>query len=202
MNFIVLASSLLLACFVSLFIQKSKNIQQSTEQTYWEKERKANFVRKKSLENLEYLTIPEDILAMKPKTPTAQTLSYLQDLKDLSSFKIVNLTGISNTDLKLAYGTANITVLSEYDAHYTQMVTILQKLAEQLAASKDTSNAIRVLEYAISTGSDVSKSYYLLADLYTQIGTPEKIHTLMEQAKKLSSIMKSSILQHLQTACE
>lgn len=202
MNSIIFASSLILALIVTIFVGKDKNAQQIAEQDYWNKEHKSNFVRKKSLENLEYLTIPEDILTLHPKNPNAQALAYLQDLKDLSTLKIVNLTGISNTDLKLTYGTANITVLSEYDAHYTQMVTILQKLADCLVASEDSEQAIRVLEYAISTGSDVSKSYYLLSDLYAQAGTPEKIHNLMKQAENIPSIMKNSVLQHLKAACE
>lgn len=201
MNFIILASSLIIACFVAIFTKKDKYTQETAEQNFWNKEHKSNFVRKKSLENLNYITIPEDLIALEPKNPTAQTLSYLHDLKDMSALTIVNLTGISNTDLKLTYGTANITVLSEYDAHYTQMVTTLQKLAESLVASKDNENAIRVLEFAISTGSDVSKSYYLLSDLYVQTGTPEKVHLLIQQAQGIQSMMKNSILQHLQASC-
>lgn len=202
MNFIILASSLILIYVVTVSVKKGKKMQENAEQNFWAKEYKSNFVRKKSLEALNYISIPEEILALQPAQPTSQILSYLQDLKDLSALKIVNLTGISNTDLKLTYGTANITLLSEYDAHYTQMVTILQKLAEKLADSGDTENAIRVLEYAVSTGSDVSKSYYLLSELYTQVGTPEKIHSLIQQAEGIRSIMKSTILQHLQTACQ
>ena len=201
MNFIILASSLALACIVSIFAKKSKNAQENAEQTFWNKEHKSNFVRKKSLDGLDYITIPEAILSIQPLYPTPQILSYLEDLKALPALKIVNLTGISNTDLKLTYGTANITLLSEYDAHYTQMVTILHKLAEKLADSDDNENAIRVLEYAISTGSDVSKSYYLLSELYTQVGTPEKIRSLIPLAEGLQSIMKNAILQHLQAAC-
>lgn len=200
MNFIILASFLIIACFVSIFTKKSKNAQENAEQTFWDKERKSNFVRKKSLDNLNYITIPEDLITMQPHNPSAQTLSYLQDLKDMSSLKIVNLTGISNTDLKLFYGTANITVLSEYDGHYTQMVTILQKLAESLAASEDRELAIRVLEFSISTGSDVSKSYYLLSELYQEIGTPEKIPFLIQQAEGIPTIMKNTILRNLQVS--
>ena len=200
MNFIILASSLIIACFVAIFIKKDKYTQEIAEQNFWDKEHKSNFVRKKSLENLNYITIPENIMTLQPKNPTPQILSYLQDLQDISALKIVNLTGISNTDLKLTYGTANITILSEYDVHYTQMVTILQKLAESLVASEDNENAIHVLEFAISTGSDVSKSYYLLSELYTQVGTPEKIRVLIQQAQNIQSIMKNSILQHLQAS--
>ena len=202
MNFIILASSLILACVIAISIKKDKNTQENAEQNFWAKEHKSNFVRKKSLENLNYISIPEEILTLQPAQPTSQILSYLQDLKDISALKIVNLTGISNTDLKLTYGTANITLLSEYDAHYTQMVTILHKLAEKLADSDDKENAILVLEYAISTGSDVSKSYYLLSELYTQVGTPEKIHSLIQQAENIQSIMKNAILQHLQASCQ
>lgn len=202
MNFIILASSLILICVVTVSIKKDKNIQENAEQNFWTKEYKSNFVRKKSLEDLNYISIPEEILMLQPAQPTSQILSYLQDLKDISALKIVNLTGISNTDLKLTYGTANITPLSEYDAHYTQMVTTLHKLAEKLADSGDKENAILILEYAISTGSDVSKSYYLLSELYTQAGTPEKIHSLIQQAEGIKSIMKNTILQHLQTACQ
>ncbi len=201
MNFFIFASTLILGCFVAISISRDKNKQENIEQNFWNKEHKSNFVRKKSLDNLNYLSIPEEILTLQPLQPTAQILSYLQDLKDMSSLKIVNLTGISNTDLKLTYGTANITLLSEYDAHYTQMVTILHKLAEKLAESNDKKNAILVLEYAISTGSDISKSFYLLSDLYTQVGTPEKIQNLIHRAEGIQSIMKNSILQHLHSVC-
>ena len=200
MNFIILASSLILALVIAISTKRENTAQEQEEINFWTKERKSNFVRKKPLDNLDYITIPEEILTLQPSNASPQALSYLQDLKDMSSLKIVNLTGISNTDLKLTYGTANITVLSEYDAHYTQLVTILQKLAESLVASEDIESAIRVLEFAISTGSDVSKSYYLLSELYTQSGTPEKIPFLIQQAEGIQSIMKDSILRNLKAS--
>lgn len=125
------------------------------------KERRANSVRKKSLDALNYITIPDTILNMKPLSMTEEIRDYLKDLKDLSALPIVNLTGISNTDLKLAYGTANITVLTEYDSHYTNMVTILQKLAQCLVDHNEKELATEVLEFAVSTGTDVSRTYYL-----------------------------------------
>lgn len=201
MNFFIFASTLILGCFVAISITKDKNKLENIDQSFWSKEHKSNFVRKKSLEYLNYISIPEEILTIQPLHPNSQIHSYLQDLRDMSCLKIVNLTGISNTDLKLTYGTANITILSEYDAHYTQMVTILHKLAEKLAESDDNKNAILVLEYAIATGSDVSKSFYLLSELYKQVGTPEKIENLIHQAEGIHSIMKNSILQHLHSVC-
>lgn len=200
MNFFILASFLIVTCLVTILIRKDNSTQKKAENNFWDKEHKANFVRKKSLEHLQYITIPEDILAMKPTNPSKQTLSYLEELNDLSCYKIVNLTGISNTDLKLTYGTANITALSEYDFHYTRMVTLLQSLAESLVASGDKELALHVLEFSVSTGSDVSKTYYLLAELYQEIGTPEKIHFLIQQAEAIPSLMRNSILRNLRAS--
>lgn len=200
MNFFILASFLTITCLANIYIRKNKNTYQKELSVFWDKERRSNSVRKKSLEALDYITIPEDILTMQPAAPSLQTLSCLEELQTLSSEKIVNLTGISNTDLKLSYGTANISALSDYDFHYTRMVTLLQKLAEGLLTSDDKASAVHVLEFAVSTGTDVSKTYYLLADLYKEEGTPEKINALIQKAEGLHSLMKDSILRHLREA--
>lgn len=198
MNLRFLASFLLICAIVLYFTKRSEAAQESIERTFWDKEKKSNSVRKKSLDLLNYITIPDDILQMQPLIQTEEIQSYLHDLQDLSQLKIVNLTGISNTDLKLTYGTANITILSEYDSHYTNMVTILQKLAERLLANGENALATCVLEFAVSTGTDVSKSYYLLASLYVETGQPAKIDSLIESASHLHSMMSNSIVRNLQ----
>ena len=137
---------------------------------------------------------------MKPDVMTEELADYLHELQDLSDMKIVNLTGYSNTDLKLKYGTANITILSDYDFHYTNLVKLLQKIAELLHDSLEDALAIEVLEFAVSTGTDVSKSYYLLANLYKETGTPEKIDSLIQQAQTLHSLMKDAIVENLKAA--
>ncbi len=172
------------------------------DRAFWDREQRANFTRKKPLDNLNYITIPDNILHMAPASMTAEIQNCLKDLGDLSSGKIVNLTGFTNTDLKLEYGTANINILSSYDFHYTNMVTLLQKLAELLHECSENALAAEVLEFAVSTGTDVSKSYYLLAELYTEAGTPEKIESLIAQADKLHSLMKDTIVQKLQASCQ
>ena len=196
MNLIILSSTLLFCLLYFLSRQKSKREEEDKERKFWERERESNFTRKKSLDNLNYVTIPESILHMTPMTEEIE--SFLRDLKDLSTYKIVNLTGFTNTDLKLEYGTANINILSDYDFHYTKLVTILQKLAELLHENSNDADAIHVLEFAVSTGTDVSKSYYLLAKLYHDAGTPEKITNLINQAQSIRSMLKDTIVQNLQ----
>lgn len=178
--------------------KRSDSASRALEKKFWDKEQRANSVRKKSLDSLDYITIPEHILHMQPCVLTEEIQSYLKDLQDLSALPIVNLTGISNTDLKLTYGTANITVLTDYDSHYTTMVTLLQKLAQCLADNGETDLAVMVLEFAVSTGTDVSSSYLLLASLYDAAGKHAKIQELINTASSLHTMMKGSIIHKLE----
>lgn len=124
--------------------------------------------------------------------------ALFETLKELSGQKIVNLTGYTNTDLKLEYGTANITCLSEYDQNYTLLARSLQRLAEILYTNARIAEARAVLEFAVSTGTDVSHSYYLLADIYDADGEYDKKAALIEQADALRSTMKKVIVRTLQ----
>lgn len=201
MNFLIIASFPIICILFSYALHSTKRKEQDVDREFWDREQRANFTRKKPLDDLNFITIPADLLTMEPELTDEEIIGCLKDLNDLSSSKIVNLTGYTNTDLKLAYGTANITILSEYDFHYTKLVTLLQKLAELLHENLEDELAIRVLEFAVSTGTDVSKSYYLLAELYQQMNTPEKIDLLITRAQGINSLMKNTIVQNLQAAC-
>ncbi len=197
MNLFLFSSFTIFCIIFSIALHKTKRIEQNLDQDFWEREQKANFTRKKSLNNLNYITIPEEILQMKPDYMTSEIENCLRDLNDLSAFKIVNFTGYTNTDLKLEYGTANINILSDYDFHYTNLVTLLQKLAELLHDILEDALAVKTLEFAVSTGTDVSKSYYLLAQLYQEAGMSEKIEELISQAQNIRSILKDTIVENL-----
>lgn len=200
MNFAFLASCLLFCGVIYHAISRSKSIEENSTKEYWLKEQRANSVRKKSLDNLDYITIPDWLLSMTSTVSSESVSKCIDELKELSQAPIVNLTGISNTDLKLTYGTANITILSQYDFQYTNMVRILQKLAEELVTLNEKELAVKVLEFSVSTRTDVSKTYYLLASLYDEAGTPEKKEFLIQQAERLNSIMKDSIVRTLQAS--
>lgn len=192
-----LASFLLLIGVLYIRIRISnKNIEKS-EAEFWERERKANSTRKKSLDYLDYIHIPPEFLAIKNPTNSIVLAEGLKTLQMLSRVPIVNLNGISNTDLKLTYGTANISVLTEYDNHYTQLATTLQDLAEVLYKEGRREECMRLLEFAISTRTDISKTYYLLASLYKEFKTPEKISSLITIAETTRSVLKPTIVRTL-----
>lgn len=192
-------ASLFLLLFVILItstaIRRTNKKMKNSMEEFYALEAKANATRKKPLDSLPYITIPSWLLALKVSSP--QAIEALELLQALSSQKIVNFTGKSNTELKLTYGTANITVLTEYDQNYTQLVRCLQTLGEALWEEMRYEEARMVLEFAIATHSDVSKTYRLLAKIYQMEQTPEKIADLIQVAEELDSAMAPSILAFL-----
>lgn len=292
MKFPILTSVIIFVIILSFAIKRSNRQMEQDSEAFFERERRANTVRKKSLDNLNYIHIPPEILAidienisadyfskheLKEPEPSSDTASrktpdlasdaascetpdlasdapscdtpnlasdaascetpdlasvaascetpdqdsiseemqpsqkYLdfkekeknlhnsiQTLQTLSNEKIVNFTGISNTDLKLTYGTANISSLMEYDQNYTFLAMELQNLATLLIALDAEDAAIPVLEFAIATKSDISGTYKCLATLYKKKNQPEKIEPLIQQARDLPTVMSASIVKYLE----
>ena len=198
MKFPFLASVIVFIIILTISIKKSdKNIKNQID-NFWERERLANSVRKKPLDDLEYVEIPNHFLTLPVPKEDDRAVDALSMLKHLSERKIVNLNGISNTDLKLKYGTANITALSEYDQNYTQLIRALQQLAASLVNNDHPDEAKEVLEYAVSIKSDISATYTLLANIYTEENHPEKIEDLIQKADSLESLTAPSIVKRLE----
>lgn len=197
MNLIILASVLIFAFVLSIGIKRSNKEIEQAKEDFWEKERKANFVRKKSLDNLNYISIPEDFLNYPYDLTNSRVNDAVEMIKHLSDCKIVNFSGITNTDLKLEYGTANIGTLSEYDYNYTGLARSLQTLAESLQESGNKNEAIKILEFLISTGTDMSSTYKLLGNIYKEQNQLDKIDSLIESANNMQGLMKTAILEYL-----
>ena len=198
MKFYILASLIIFVLIIAHNVRRSQRMQSDAEKNFWERERLANATRRKSLDGLDYIRIPLDALPMHVMEDDAETAGCLQTIQELSLLPIVNLTGFSNTDLKLEYGTANITVLTEYDQSYTLLVNTLQQWANRLYASGYTAQTRQILEFAVSTRTDVSASYDMLARIYIAEGTPERIQDLRKTAETLNSLNRNVILRHLE----
>lgn len=192
-----LASFIILLVVVSRLIRKSNRSMEEEKQAFWAKEREANNVRKKTLDNLNYVSIPLNTLPADCHSENEIIQDCLSTLHALAEEKIVNLTGITNTDLKLTYGTANITALTQYDQNFTFLVSTLQKWADKLYELEAIAEAKTVLEYAVSIESDVTKTYSMLASIYAQNGEQEKIFPLFQSAQNLSSSSGKIIVRKL-----
>ena len=203
--------AIFVTCITILFNLRSRRAMTRTEdvrRAFWERERRANMTRRKSLEDLPYIKIPEDIppeITEALSGDAREAAKRVTDLRDEDA-KIVNLTGYSNTDLKLEYGVANINDLIVYDTNYTTLVTSLQECAKALYEAEKYTEAQRVLEFCVQTGTDVSASYKMLIDLYrTKLflekeASDAKIRALETVAETLRTINKDSILAMIREA--
>jgi len=177
-------------------IRKSSRVADKGSDDFWNKEKQSNQSRRKDITSLDYLTINPELLP-KANNDDATINSYRDTILLLSNKKILNLTGYTNTELKSLYGVANINLLSDYDNNYSILISILQKWAERLSANGDTSDAILVLEYAVSCNTVVLKSYQLLAELYFKQNTPEKIYPLLQTVSALKLNEKDKLIQSI-----
>lgn len=198
MNFFIFASTLLLGAAIAIASSKNQKAAAAMEQDYWQKERAANNTRRKSLDDLPYIRLPMEIFPMELPADNPKVEDYRQIILALKDLPIVNFTGISNTDLKLRYGAPNISLLTSYDQNYTLLARTVQQWAQALYDSGFSDEACQLLEFAVSTGTDVSATYRLLCRIYREQGTPEKIQELYPVAESLTSAMQKTIVRILQ----
>lgn len=173
--------------FMFLFRRRLHTIEkeeQKSEAQYLERERKASLPIKRSLNDLSFLTIPST-LPFHPDA-TGALLTCEQTMQSLSSKQICNLSGISNTDLKLKYGAGNLELLASYDENYTLLLRTLADWSELLFQQGFDADAITVAKYAISCGSDVRKTYAVLATIYKKQGNLQALYDLLPVAQKNS----------------
>ncbi len=198
MNLILFASTLALVAAIAIASAKNQKAADSLQREYWQRERAANNTRRKPLDDLAYIKLPMDIFPMELLTDIPKVEDYRQIILTLKDLPIVNFTGLTNTDLKLRYGAPNINLLTSYDQNYTLLVRTLQQWAQLLYDNGYISQACQLLEFAVSTGTDVSATYRLLCKIYQEQNTPEKIKTLYPVAESLNSAMKGTIDRILQ----
>lgn len=217
---------LIFIIYLTIQLKRTSRDQEKSDAEFWKREHDANFVRKKNIDNLPY--IPFDIaqLPLHNELNDIHIAEYIEELSAISGAKILNSTGKSNTDLKLEYGTANITKLTEYDNNYTILVRNIARLAEKYlihssimlqnisadAGNQDSNSAasnaelsailkadaIQLLEYGISIGTDVRLNYELLSEIYADTNSFDKIAELKTAAASLNSLNKAPILRHLE----
>lgn len=198
MNFILNASALIFAAAIFLYLKIDKKRSAAAPDDFWARERAANNTRRRPLDDLDYIRIPLEDFPMDLLPDVPKVEDYKQIIQSLSGLPIVNFTGISNTDLKLRYGAPNIDLLISYDQNYTLLVRTLQQWAQALYDAGCVDEARRMLEFSVSTGSDVSATYRLLCTIYKEQDTPEKIGDLYPVAEVLNSAMQKTIVRILQ----
>lgn len=198
MKYPIFASVVVFCLTLMYTIHRQRDKEAQKYQDFWDEENKANATRRKSLDDLKYITIPFDTLPMETLSDDSKVTEFHNTLKDISTSPIVNFTGLSATELKLQYGAANIDILDSYDQAYTVLARTLNLWAQYLYDQGYVEEAKTVLEFAMETGTDVSTSFDLLAKIYSGEGAYDKIEDLIEKASKINSILSKKIVENLE----
>ncbi|MCM1268161.1 MAG: hypothetical protein NC302_09680 [Bacteroidales bacterium] len=200
MNLLLFASTIGLAVAIIVASSQNRKSKEAIERDFWERERAANSTRRKSLDDLPYIKLPMQIFPMELLPDDPRVEEYRQTILSLCDLPIVNFTGLTNTELKLRYGAPNINILTSYDQSYTLLVRTLQQWAQTLYDGGYPKEACQLLEFSVSTGTDVSATYRLLCKIYLEQNTPEKIAGLYSVAENLNSASQKTIIGILQEA--
>lgn len=187
---------IMLIAAIAYYRKRNDRHQQEVTATFWERENNANLVRRKDISGLPYISIPFADFSIGVFTDP-KLIETEQLLKSFQDKKILNLTGQTNTDLKMQYGPANLPTLMECDQNFTDMLRCLTDYSNRLIELGHMDAAIPILEFCVNSGSDVSSHYITLADYYKAGNQSEKLVDLREKASALNSLMKSSILQKI-----
>ncbi len=186
----------LFALFISYFAKRNSSIPKQKQEEFWTYEQNANFVRKKDISGLDYIKVPLEQLPFQDTND--EDLKELQDkVREIAQTDILNLTGISNTDLKYMYGAVNLDKLSICDNNFIKLSRALYNWGTYLYKNNMTDFAQQVFEYAVSCKVDISAIYTTLASIYYEKGQLDKINDLKEQVNSLNTLMKNSILKAL-----
>ncbi|MBR1914407.1 MAG: hypothetical protein IJ827_06250, partial [Lachnospiraceae bacterium] len=96
---------------------------------FLELERKANLTPRKDISGLPYIKVPVESLPLDVPIEREETKERQDIIRSMQDKQILNLTGRTNTELKLEYGAPNINILSAADSNYTRLVQTISYLA-------------------------------------------------------------------------
>ena len=143
--------SIIIVLFVVVFtyrVKKTSADQEEVLEKFSERERLANATRRKDISNLDYITIPEEFLLPDMTSESSHRILALRGKK------MLNLSDMTNTDLKLQYGMQNLEELSEYDDNFSELLRYLPEYTEELVEKGHRDIAVAILQFAVDNGSD------------------------------------------------
>ena len=165
---------------------------------FWERERASFKAPSRSVSDLEYITFPDD-LPLNISTDDPQIKEYQETLVNITKNKVLDLSGISNTDIRMAYGRKNLEELSRADQRYITLCRSLNSLSKAYLRTGHPEEAQTLLKFAIDCGSDIKESWVMLGRCHMERDEGDALNLLMEKAAALpdSSQTKEEILKEL-----
>lgn len=113
---------------------------------------------------------------------------------------MLNLSSMSNTDLKLEYGVANLDELSACDDRFSTFERNAAIYAQELSDAGYTDQARQLLEFAVSCHVDNSSIYTQLAAIYQTGAISPESCSCRKQLRSLRRFRKKSFWKNLKVS--
>ena len=149
MLFLCFGMFLIILSVLAFFRNRSVRRSEDATEAFWSREYESNHIRKKDISDLSYIEIPLDALPLHVCS-SERCISLESQLTALAGKKIVNLSNLSNTDLKLTYGTANLTVRLRVRSEFypaVQPVVQLRKRTRRQRFSQGSHSGSRIRHF-------------------------------------------------------
>lgn len=196
MGFPFLTIFLIFLIWLTIMIHRSNAKIDAQEEKFWENERIANSTPAKDISNLRYITIPIEKFPLNFSNDP-DVLDTESKLKELSQKQLLNLTGKTNTELKMEYGVPNFEKLSQMGNDFDEATILLNHYCKALVEAERYEDAIAILEFAVGIGTDISESYTLLSQCYKVQNNSTKLELLKNQVEQSNLILKDNILKKI-----
>lgn len=196
MGFPILPFFLIFLIWLTFRIKSLDAKQEKDQEDFWAKERAANITPSKDISNLSYITIPIEKFPLNFSNDP-KVIELEKSLQEISTHKLLNLSGVSNTDLKLQYGVGNFETMSQIGEDFDKACILLNSYAKALIDAGMEDDAKNVLEFSIGIGTDISESYIMLANYYKKRSQKEKLNFLRERVSNSTLLLKNSILNNI-----
>lgn len=188
---------LMLALWIRYESKKNDQVSQCNFESFWEREKQANYTRNQPIDHLPLIQIPLDELPLKPNA--TGELKELQDtLVALNTQPIIDLSHLTNTELKLTYGTGHFKYLSECDANFLTLMNTLNQLAILCEQTELFEDAITYYEALISYNDENILTYVRLAKLYHSQNQFDKLLHLKQSLEHSVAKNKNTILSKIE----
>jgi len=174
-DWIIFLGSVFLMVVIAIKSSSHKKKQAEIRENFLAREEKANAVRRKDIDP--NLFFEADLSAF----PEIIGDDPFQVLRCSKRVMIRFENPITNLELKELYGLSQMDLIAQYEENFNAYLKSLTKWAASLV-EKNSSDALKILEYVISHGGEFRDSYKIAADIYANNGEQEKLDALLDSA--------------------
>lgn len=193
---------LIIIFIIQHHLRKSRRLEETKKQAFWQQEQQSLSVRKKEFSKTDYI-YPDltqfDFALLNLLDPSIkiQLKQIESDLQRLAKLDMMNFTHMTNSEIRITFGTANQTVIQSNEEHFDLFLKTLAKYAHLMSDQEEYNEAILAFEHCIDLGSEYHDHYLSLATLYEKAHKKEALHHLIEKASSLNSLNKQALVKKL-----